>query len=149
MDDGGGEGTWLGARHEGRAYRRIEVITGRRARRSWSAAEKAAIVAASAEAGANISDVARRFGVNRGLLTVWRRQAGVSAVEPEPVDFVPIALAAEGPRREAVGEGGEVKAGEAVGGRIELDIGDARLVITGSVDPDLAGAVVAALAGRR
>lgn len=149
MDDGSGEDVWLGARHEGGAYRRIEVITGRRARRSWSAAEKAAIVAASAEAGANISDVARRFGVNRGLLTVWRRQAGVSAVEPGPVDFVPIALATEGPRGEAVGEGGDGVTGPAAGGRIELDIGDARLVITGSIDPDLAGAVVAALARRR
>jgi len=36
--------------------------------------EKARIVAESAEPNANISDVARRNGVSRGLLTVWRRQ---------------------------------------------------------------------------
>lgn len=73
----------LGAMHEGRDYQRIEVISGRRTRGSWTAKEKAAIVAASAEPGANLSDVARRFGVNRGLLTVWRRQAGLTSWEVE------------------------------------------------------------------
>ncbi|WP_200909767.1 transposase [Azospirillum thiophilum] len=65
---------------EGRPYRRIEVITGRRQRRSYRAEEKARIVAESAVPGANISEVARRNGVNRGLLTVWRREAGVVPV---------------------------------------------------------------------
>ena len=36
--------------------------------------EKARIVAESLEADANISDVARRHGVARGLLTRWRRE---------------------------------------------------------------------------
>ena len=62
----------LQVRHEGSDYRRVEVITGRRQRRSWTAGEKAAMVAASAEPGANISEVARRFGVHRGLLPVRR-----------------------------------------------------------------------------
>jgi transposase-like protein len=46
------------------------VITGRQRRRRWTAEEKARIVAESLEANANISDVARRHGVARGLLTV-------------------------------------------------------------------------------
>jgi transposase len=62
----------LDARQEERAYRRVEAITGRR--RRWAAEEKARIVAESFEEGANISEVARRHGVVRGLLTVWRRQ---------------------------------------------------------------------------
>lgn len=66
---------WLGDRDEARPYQRVEVITGRRQRRQWTADEKAEIVAASAQPGASISDVARRYGVNRGLLTVWRRDA--------------------------------------------------------------------------
>lgn len=69
----------LEAMDEGRPYRRIEVITGRRQRRSYTAEEKARIVAESAAPGVNISEVARRNGVNRGLLTVWRREAGVVA----------------------------------------------------------------------
>lgn len=66
------------ARHDG-VYRRIEVITGRRQRRNWSDEEKARILAESAEPDVNISAVARRWGVNRGLLNVWRRQAGLTA----------------------------------------------------------------------
>ena len=56
------------------AYRRIELITGEQRRRRWTAEEKARIVAESFEEGANISEVARRNGVVRGLLTVWRHK---------------------------------------------------------------------------
>src|SRR5262245_62820831 len=62
----------LDARQEGGSYRRIEVITGQRRRRQWTAEEKTRIVAESFEEGANISEVARRDGVVRGLLTVGR-----------------------------------------------------------------------------
>jgi transposase len=47
-------GAMLDARHEGDSYRRIEVITGERRRRQWTAEEKARIVAESFEEGANI-----------------------------------------------------------------------------------------------
>jgi transposase len=63
----------LDARQEDGAYRRVELITGQRRqrrRRRWTAEEKARIVAESFEEGANISEVARRHGVVRGLLTV-------------------------------------------------------------------------------
>jgi hypothetical protein len=42
------------ARQEGDSYRRIEVITGRRRRRRWTAKEKALIVAGSIQEGANV-----------------------------------------------------------------------------------------------
>ena len=60
----------LDARQEGDLYRRIEVITGRSRRRRWTAEEKARIVAESFEADANISEVARRNGVARGVLSL-------------------------------------------------------------------------------
>src|SRR5271154_8432 len=69
----------LDARQEGGSYRRIEVITGQRRRRQWTAEEKARIVAESFEEGANISEVARRHGVVRGLLTVWRHKFATAA----------------------------------------------------------------------
>jgi transposase len=62
-------------RHEADAYRRIELITGTVRRRQWTIEEKAAIVAESARPGVNVAEVARRFGVNRGLLQTWRRKA--------------------------------------------------------------------------
>ncbi len=88
----------LDARQEGDSYRRIEVITGRRRRRRWTAEEKARIVAESFEEGANISEVARRNGVVRGLLTVWRHKLAAAAGMKAP-SFVPVRIGAEsGPR---------------------------------------------------
>jgi transposase len=43
--------------------------------------------------GANISEVARRNGVARGLLTLWRHQ--VAAVGGKAPSFVPIQIGAE------------------------------------------------------
>ena len=51
------------------------MITGARRRRDWSDAEKARIVSESFSPDTSVSDVARRNGVSRGLLTVWRREA--------------------------------------------------------------------------
>jgi len=69
------------ARHDGDSYQRVEVITGRRRRRDWSDEEKARILAESADPEVNISEVARRNGVNRGLLSTWRRKARVASNE--------------------------------------------------------------------
>src|SRR6202007_3153931 len=84
----------LDARQEDGAYRRVELITGQRRRRRWTAEEKARIVAESFEEGANISEVARRHGVVRGLLTVWRRQVsrevGVQSPGLGPVRIAPV-----------------------------------------------------------
>ncbi|WP_439369410.1 IS66-like element accessory protein TnpA [Bradyrhizobium sp. DASA03120] len=84
----------LDARQEGDSYRRVEVITGERRRRRWTGEEKARIAAESFEEGANISEVARRNGVSRGLLTVWRRQVAAAVAGKAP-SFVPIQIGAE------------------------------------------------------
>ena len=69
------------SRHDANSYQRVEVITGRRRRRDWSDEEKARILAESADPEVNISEVARRNGVNRGLLNVWRRKARLASIE--------------------------------------------------------------------
>ena len=69
------------SRHDADSYQRVEVITGRRRRRDWSDPEKARILAESAEPEVNISEVARRNGVSRGLLNVWRRKARLASSE--------------------------------------------------------------------
>src|SRR3954465_15713030 len=75
------------ARHHdshGRArVRRLELITGSKRRRARSAREKAAIVAKTFAPGANVPEIARRHGLNRGLLFSWRRQ--VRRARPGPV----------------------------------------------------------------
>jgi transposase len=83
----------LDARQEGDSYRRVEVITRERRRRRWTGEEKARIVAESFEEGANISEVARRNGVARGQLTVWRGQ--VTAMAGKAPSFVPIQIGVE------------------------------------------------------
>lgn len=144
--------------HEDRAYQRVEVISGRRKRRCWTVSEKAEIVAASAASGANISAVARRYGVSRGLLTVWRRQAGlVSDWDGAASGFVPITVVADDAVdvADTVGSGGECAPSLAARsdgrseGRIELEFVGARLVVTGGVSPALAAAVISALRGLR
>jgi transposase len=84
----------LDARHEGGSYRRIELITGERRRRQRMAKEKTRIVAESFEEGANISEVARRNGVARGLLTVWRHKL-VAAAGVTVSGCVPVRIDAE------------------------------------------------------
>ena len=148
-------------RHEASDYRRIELITGRRKRRNWTAAEKAQILSQSAAPDANISEVARCWGVNRELLSTWRRQAGLTgfatAARAGLPLFVPITVAAASDRCGRDGETGRIAIpdpevpDQAVGapGRIEVKIGSGRMVVTGAVDPVLAAAIVGALRERR
>ena len=139
---------------EASSYRRVELIMGRRQRRHWTAAEKARIVAESSEPGVNISDVARRYGVNRGLLSVWRRHVrdgGGDAGADASAQFIPIEVGDERPgavcaQRRAPGR---LAGSGAVGGRIEFDLRSGRLVFSGGVDPGLAAAIVEAARSRR
>jgi transposase len=146
----------LDARQEGDSYRRIEVITGQRRRRRWTAQEKARIVSESFEEGANISEVARRNGVVRGLLTVWRHKlaaaAGVSAR-----GFVPVRIASEGSPAMAC-EPGRVAAANTrlremasppgqLRGMIEIEVSGARIRVEPGVDPTTLSTVLSALRG--
>jgi transposase len=74
----------------------IEVFTGAGRRRSWSAGEKAAIVAASYGADETVCAVARRHGLTPQQLFAWRRFARRSALPPPPM-FVPAVVGTSGP----------------------------------------------------
>lgn len=142
-------GARLGAMHQ-EGYRRVEIITGDRRRRDWLPDEKARILAECAEPGANMSSVARRFGVNRGLLNKWRKAAGLltdrsGGKKADVPAFVPVRIShAPAETASIVVEGSDNAAG-----RIEIELGGGRMVLTGNVAPDLAQAVVAALRGKR
>ena len=60
---------------EPKEIRRLEVITGVGGRRAWSDEDKGRIVAESFAAGANISAVARRYGLRPQQVYAWRRLA--------------------------------------------------------------------------
>jgi transposase len=55
--------------------RRLEVFTGAGRRRSWTAEQKARIVAESSADGETVSAVARRHGLTPQQLFGWRREA--------------------------------------------------------------------------
>jgi transposase len=136
----------LQARNEGGAYRRVELITGRRRRQNWSTAEKARIVAESVDPDANISEVARRNGVSRGLLTVWRRQAREAGgtLDGEAL-FAAVRLTSDEDRRETAGVETESAAAPAVSGSIEIAIGDATIRVPMGADGATVDAVIRAL----
>lgn len=75
-------------KHMPEPVRRIEVFTGAGRRRSWSAAEKVAIVAESYGASETVCAVARRHGLTPQQLFTWRRLARQSALALPPM-FVP------------------------------------------------------------
>ena len=64
-------------------------------RRSWTIAEKGAILDEMAVPGAIVMDVSRRHGIAQSLLYRWRTDAAAAAakLKPPPV-FVPVAIEA-------------------------------------------------------
>ena len=71
----------------------MEIITGVERRRRWSAAEKVRIVAETEQPGVGIAEIARRYGISRGLLWNWRSQIRGGTLRPEPPSvFVPVRL---------------------------------------------------------
>ena len=67
----------------------------RRPRRSWPAALKREIVAASFEPGASVSLVARRYDVNTNQLFSWRRLHRKGLLGSSGAALVPVTVAAE------------------------------------------------------
>jgi transposase len=143
--------------NEGGTYQRFEVITGRQRRRRWTAEEKARIVAESLDAGVSISDVARRHGMSRGLLTVWRRQLSNGSGSQEPqqhfaavkIDAV-TAAPTDGPQYSAdpVAVATALPAVKSRG-RIEIDVAGARIRVENGVDGATLAMVLAAVRGDR
>jgi transposase len=129
-------------------YRRIELITGDAKRRIWTEEEKAQILAESFQPGAKVSDVARRHGMNRGLLWTWRHQARKRGMCGEQT-FVPVRIVEEsaappaamvGPSAVSTSAAAAVPDGMKAGspaGTIEIEIGGARVRISGAVDTAL------------
>ena len=131
------------SRHDADTYQRVEVITGRRRRRDWSDAEKARILGESADPEVNISEVARRNGVSRGLLNVWRRKARRASSEGPQPQFVQLRLDDEVEARPDMMDPARVFAGPTE--RIEVMIADATVRVPIGVDAATLERVLAAV----
>ena len=129
-------------------YRRIELITGTKRCLRRSAEERAQIVAESFEPGANISSVARRYGVNGGLLHYWRKRAKAQAQDTTATQaplFIPVAIA-----KGSEGGVGEIATGSGSCARmiermIEIETAGARVRVPEGVDTKTLSVVLAAL----
>ena len=85
------------------AVRRLEVFTGAGRRRTWSAEQKARIVAESYESGETVSVVARRHALTAQQLFGWRRAArrAIEEVSANGSAFTPVIVEAAPPCAEA------------------------------------------------
>jgi transposase len=136
----------LDDRHQAGTHRRIELITGDARRRVWTKEEKARILAESFQPGSKVSDVARRHGMNRGLLWTWRHQARKRGLGGEPTfvpvrivdeSAVPAAATAVGPSAVSASAAAAVPDGANAGsptGTIDIEMSSARVRISGAVD---------------
>ena len=74
------------------------TFTALAARRSWTLAEKQAILAEMAVPGTIVMELARRHGIAQSLLYRWRTDAAaVAARSRPPPAFVPVAIEAPSP----------------------------------------------------
>ncbi|MFN7194681.1 MAG: IS66-like element accessory protein TnpA [Rhodospirillales bacterium] len=125
---------------------RVEVLTGPERRRRWSDDEKAAVLAELAKPGASGAAVARRFGVNRGLIYKWRREAGLPSGHREvpSMPFAPVMLSE--PARTPSLDGAAAAAPETP--MIEIEVKGARVRLPTCVSAAMVAATIRALRGR-
>lgn len=129
------------------ATQRIEVITGRGARRQYSAEEKLGLAEAAFAPGVRRAEFARRAGVDQSLLYRWRRQ--MFGTLPRVPAFTPVAVLPDPVSAPAAAPSGSEGASDAVMGVIEVEFaGGERMRITGAVDAAVVTAALAALRGR-
>jgi transposase len=135
-------------------FRRVELLTGPGRRRTWSAAEKAQVLAETLVPGVRVSDVARRWQLHPQQLFGWRHQAkkpGKAAALREPAltrgsvpAFVPLVSESEG--RPATADAVRSQSG------IEIELAGAVVRVASGVDSELLTAVLRAVrsaSGRR
>ena len=124
--------------------RRIEVFTGAGRRRSWSAAEKAAIIAESYGAGETVCAVARRHGLTPQQLFAWRRLARQSALLPPPM-FVPAVVETSGPAAPPPARAPRRARRRSKADGIELEIAGVEVRVGADAKPRTIEAVIRAL----
>lgn len=69
---------------------RMEVITRTERRRTYSEAEKAAVVAEASAPGVTVRELSRRLGIAESLIYNWRSaQRKAASIASEPLQFIP------------------------------------------------------------
>ena len=129
-------------KHMPEPVRRIEVFTGAGRRRSWSAMEKAAIIAESYGIGETVCSVARRHGLTPQQLFTWRRLARRTALAAPPM-FVPAVMEPTEPSTTVSPRRGRRRRSRSDG--IELEIAGVEVRVGAGAKPRTIEAVIRAL----
>jgi transposase len=127
--------------------RRIEVFTGAGRRRTWSAEDKARIVAESVTSGESVCSVARRHGLSPQQLFGWRRQARQPAAASDDAHaplFVPAVVEAQVVERAIPGRKRTRPAGLS-SGIIEVEIDGVTVRVGRGAEAKIVAAVLRAL----
>jgi transposase len=122
-------------------YRRVEVITGTTRHLRRSEEERARILAESFEPGANVAAVARRHGLNGGLLHYWRKRAKERNGEAAAPPFTPVRIA----EASAAAMRGSAPGSASRGRMIEIETAGVRVHVPEGVDAETLSIVLAAL----
>jgi transposase len=79
----------------------MEVITRTERRRTYSEAEKAAVVAEASAPGVTVREVSRRLGIAESLIYNWRAaQRKAVSIASEPLQFIPYGVVTDVVRTE-------------------------------------------------
>src|SRR4051794_7502656 len=130
-------------KHMPEPVRPIEVFTGAGRRRSWSAAEKAAIIAESYGAGETVCAVARRHGLTPQQLFTWRRLARQFALAPSM--FVPAVVETTEPEAATTLSPRRTRRRRSRSDEIELEIAGVEVRVGADAKPRTIEAVIRAL----
>ena len=111
-------------------------------RRTHSLEFKQSAVEASREPGASIAGVAMAHGINANQLHKWRRQlsGGLTSVAVSAPSLIPVTVIPD--------EAARSSADDSPPGRIEIELGRARISLSGRVDLDVLHTVLATLRPR-
>jgi transposase len=125
--------------------RRLEVFTGAGRRRTWSAEQKAEIVAESYGSGESVCAVARRHGLTPQQLFGWRRDARRRAegAGESGVAFAPVIVTRASP---VAASEAPARPSQSSTGMIEIVIGAATVRIPPATDAATLKTVLRALA---
>jgi transposase len=137
------------ARRDANACRRGESIGVDNWRHRWPEAERSRIVAESLEPGAKVSEAARRNGVNRGVLSTWRKEASRLMGEAGKPAFAPVIVeerataSSQAPSSKDVAKQGSSPTSP--GSMIEIEIAGTRIRVAAGVDLNTLVTVLAAV----
>jgi transposase len=108
-------------------------------RRTHSLEFKQSAVEASRRSGASIAGVAMAHGINANQLHKWRRQfsGALASVAVSAASLIPVTVVPDEPAR--------TQADDPLPGRIDIELGRARVTLSGRVDLDVLHTVLATL----